>query len=71
MYVENIVNLASVVQRAAASAEQRNFGPIIAQARQQSTLHTYKVIMTNNILSDIFAQKIAQIIAWSMIQLSA
>ena len=63
-HVENIVNLASAAHQAAASAEQREFGPTnnkrsIAQAIQQPTLHPYKVIVANGILGNIFAQKIA------------
>ena len=72
-YVEIIVNLASAAKKAATNNEQRKFGPTnnkraIAQARQQSTLHPYKVIVANSILSIIFAQNISRMIAWSMIQ---
>ena len=44
---------------------------VIAQAQQQSSLHPYKVMGANGILGNIFAQKIARIIAWQMIQSSA
>ena len=76
MYVENIVNLASTAKQAATNAEKREFGPAnnkrsIAQARQQSILDPYKAIIANNILSNIFAQNIAWMISWSMIQPNA